>query len=253
MIIGILAVAALVALGVMAWVVVPKLSLLSSLQIEESPRERWRRLKKHIVISRMIRKVKEQSTELEKRIFNKERRARFRFRIESAIAKLRKLEENYREQTKDHKIVMLLKKAAEQLEDNSESAEEKFLEVVRLDPHNLEAYEGLLQIYLTRKKLAEASEIVDFLKKINPASVGRYSFDLAKLLLEGGEFKKARKYGEQALKDEPENPKYLDFLIEVAILGGKRGEAQQHVDRLREVNPENAKIVEFESRIGALN
>ena len=253
MITGVLVILGLAALGIIAWVVVPKLTLLSSLQIEESPKERWKRLKKHIVISRMMRKVKEKSAEFEKKIFTKERKAQFSGRIQGVVKKLRRLEENYREQTKDNKLAMLLKKADEQLDDNSESAEEKFLEVVRLDSHNLEAYEGLLQIYLTRKSLAEASEIVDFLKKLNPASVGRYAFDLAKLFLERGELKNAKKYGEQALKDEPENPKYLDFIVESAILDGDAYGAAQYLDRLREVNPENAKIQDFDSRIAKLN
>ena len=252
MIIGILILLALGALGVIAWVIVPKIPLLSSLQVEESPQERFKRLKKHIVIGRMMRKLKEKSIELQKKIFTKERREQLSTRAKKVVTRLRQLEEHYREQTKEHKVEMLLKRGDEQLEEDSEGAEQEFLQVVRLDSHNLEAYEGLLQIYLKRKSLSEAAEVVDFLKKSNPTSLGRYAFDLAKLFLEAKEFAKARKYGEQALKDEPDSPKYLDFIIETAILDGDAAYARRYLIRLKEVNPENAKIEDFETSITAL-
>lgn len=235
----------MVALGAIAWVVVPKLPQLSSLKVRQSPKDRLKQLKKNIVVGRIMRKTKA----LENKLRAPETRRKVEDLFKDSYTKLKVLEEKYRANTSEAKIKMLLKRGQSNIADDPELAEQCFLEVINLDKRNLEAYVGLSQIYFAKKKIDEAKEVVEFLMKLNPASADKYIFSLAEAYLQSGDAEKARKYGEKALNKEDENPRYLDFLTELAILDGSKKEAQEYLAQLKEVNPDNAKIKEFKERI----
>jgi predicted Zn-dependent protease len=55
-----------------------------------------------------------------------------------------------------------------------------------------------------------------------------------------------------ALQLEPKNPKYLDLLIEVAILCNDSGLAITAYNELRLVNPENQKLDYFKGKISQM-
>lgn len=238
----------LVALGVIAFIVVPKLPLLSSLHTDPSPEEKLQQLKKNIVIDRISRKVKL----LEKKVLSPETSKRISDKIKEFYTKLKVVEEKYRVGTREAKIEMLLKRGQENISDDAELAEQCFIEVINFDKRNADAYIGLAQIYLAKKKLNEAKEVIEFLAKLDPAASNNYIFALAEAYLQGGDVEQARKYGERVLKSETENPRYLDFLIELAIIDGNQKQAQRYLTKLENVNPENAKIGEFEERIKSL-
>ena len=239
----------LIALGAIAYVVVPKLPLISSIEVKETPQEQWKRIKRNIVIGRLARKLREISVTARKRIFTKERQEE----IYSAASKLQKkfkeLESRYKTQSKEHRIALLIKRGRDIIADDPDEAEKNFLETVRLEPKNLEAYEGLFEIYGSRRSVKEAEETGRFLMRINPASSTRYAFSIADVFLTSGDAINASAYALQALAEEPENPKYLDFLIECAILASDRKSAKEYLKRLEKVNPENAKIGELGERI----
>ena len=48
---------------------------------------------------------------------------------------------------------------------------------------------------------------------------------------------------------EPNNPKYLDKVIELAIVAGDKGLAKKTLKRLKEINAENAKLSDFKEAI----
>jgi len=154
--------------------------------------------------------------------------------------------------TADAKVKLLLKRGLANIVDDPEVAEQCFLDVITLDAHNLSAYEGLSRIYLGKKQFHEAIEILEFLVKLNPASAGRYLFDISEALHGSGDTARAWHYAMQAVTAEPSNPKYLDFSVELAILGKHGREGEQYLKRLFEVNPENAKVEEFRARLKEL-
>ena len=53
----------------------------------------------------------------------------------------------------------------------------------------------------------------------------------------------------QAVELEPQNPKYLDLLIETAIICGDKATAVRSLEELRLVNPDNQKLDSFRERI----
>lgn len=238
----------LIALGAIAWVVVPKFSLLSSLRVQQSPKDKLKQLKKNIVVGRLLRKAKA----IEEKLLAPETRRKVKDLVKDSYTKLKVLEEKYRAHTGEAKGEMLLKRGQDNIVDDPELAEQCFIEVINLDRRNLEAYVGLFQIYLAKKKFDEVGEVVDFLIKINPASADKYVFSLAEAYLQNGDIKTARKYGEQALKIEVGNPRYLDFMTDLAILDNNKKQAEAYLERLEETNPENAKIAEFKERIKGL-
>ena len=71
-------------------------------------------------------------------------------------------------------------------------------------------------------------------------------------MFKSGDQSGAGEYGTRAIALESSNPKYLDFLIGLAILEGRKKEGRQYLEKLREVNPENGKIEEFEKRLEEL-
>lgn len=234
-----------VAISVIIIVIARKFPLLASMEIKDSQTEKLKQLKKNIFIARIAR----QTRLVRKKIMAPENWERVKYLASDAFRKFKDLEEKYRSRTTEAKLNILLKKGRANIADDPEFSEQCFLEVITLDPHNLEAYEALFRIYLSKRSLSEAVELLEFLIKINPGMSGCYVFDIAAAMLESGDIKQSWDYAQQAISFEPENPKYLDLIIELAILNGYRREGEKFLKKLHEVNPENAKIEEFKERI----
>ncbi|MDO8505256.1 MAG: hypothetical protein Q7S48_01585 [bacterium] len=238
----------LAAIAVIGIIAVRKFPQLASMNIEQSPAEKLKRVKEKIAIKRIMRQIKI----VKKKVVTPENWARVKYVVRDAYQKLKLLEEKYKVHTSEGKIQLFLKRGRGALADDLELAEQCFLDVITLDPRNLESYESLLQIYLSKRQVQEAVELLDFLVKLNSGSSGRYLFEVAGALLRSGDSKGAWQYGVQAGSFEPTNPKYLDFLLELAILEKHKREGEKYLEELREVNPENGKIEEFEKRLGAI-
>ena len=52
---------------------------------------------------------------------------------------------------------------------------------------------------------------------------------------------------------EPENPEYLDKLVETSIMAGQKDCAEDAYRKLRMVNPENQKLISLSKRIKELD
>jgi Flp pilus assembly protein TadD len=169
--------------------------------------------------------------------------------------------------------------------DEYSSAEKKYLEVISLDPKNVEAFEGLGDMYLTLRKYEEAKEVFTYLLKLTSAQsyfydkLGKvaktqghlqeaesqfrlsvetnnqnasYMSDLAEVYEMEEEFDKAADYLEQAVAIEPHNPKYLDALLNISIIRKDKVRALQIMNILAEVNPENQKLASWKEQIESL-
>lgn len=162
-------------------------------------------------------------------------------------------------------------------------AESAYLEVIRLDPHQLSAYQGLGEVYLDQRDFEAAREVYEFLLKHGRAatsslglarvasgqgrleeardeyigalqltSIAQPRMELAQILCQMGDYTEALKYLKEAKKIEPQNPKILDFYIEVSILNGQLNQAEEGLESLRQANPDNQKIAEFAREIRKL-
>lgn len=166
-----------------------------------------------------------------------------------------------------------------------DAAEKKFIDAIRLEPKNKEAYRGLGDVYFEQGHLQEAKETYLFLLHLTPADdalllkLGEIEeennniqaavdyYQKAVLLNDGsptrfvkiadlmeriGQHETALEAIGQAVELEPQNPKYLDNFIELAIICGNKSQAEKGYQSLRLVNPENKKLEAFRERISRL-
>lgn len=161
-------------------------------------------------------------------------------------------------------------------------AEDAFIAAIKIKAKSAEAYRGLGDTYLAKNSWEEAKQTYKFLQHLDPkndsvlvklaeVAENQNNFDeaiqyyqqailindsfsarfyrLAELLLRVEQPEVAKEAILQAVELEPQNPKYLDLLIEIAIICGDKALALQAYNDLRLVNPDNQKLDSFKDRI----
>lgn len=165
-------------------------------------------------------------------------------------------------------------------------AEDTILDAVAIDPHNIEAYKLLAEVYRLKKEYSQARETLEYLLKLTHTEDPEVYYSLAYIAKERGNLKqaeedyirsislsednylyflslaevyidleeeeKALETAQKALLLAPNNPKILDFLINLSIIMSDKELATDYLDKLKEINPENQKITEFMERIDNL-
>ena len=168
-----------------------------------------------------------------------------------------------------------------------QKAEELLIDALSLNEHSSEAYFMLAQVYQQKKELDHARETLEYLLRLThnedpkvyqslaQLSVERgnlreaeedylrsisldennyqYYFQLAGIYRDLEEFEKALEAAKKSLLLAPNNPKVLDFLVEVSIVMKDAEQGRDFLDRLIEVNPENQKVDNLRKRLEELN
>ncbi len=187
---------------------------------------------------------------------------------------------------KEIKIQHLLNEAEESLVNGRlDDAENYYISIISLETKNVPAYRGLADIYINKRELEEARQTLLFLTRIEPDddaafvklaeiaesqgdleeaincyqkavlindAVSPRFYHLTELLLKVNQPLVAREAIVQAIELEPQNPKYLDLLIETAIICHDKDLALKGYNDLRIVNVENQKLDGFRDRIDRL-
>ena len=166
-----------------------------------------------------------------------------------------------------------------------DKAEEFYIAAVKMNSRDANAYRGLGDTYLAKEALNEAWETFNFLRRLAPTddyalirlgdiaekqgkvdmaiqyyqqatllndSLSPRFYHLAELLLKIGQPAVAVEAVRHAVELEPKNPKYLDLLIETAIICDDKLLAEKSFEELRLVNSDNNKLVDFKERISKL-
>lgn len=189
------------------------------------------------------------------------------------------------DQTKS-KITVLLEEAQRLAKgDNWKGAEGKYVEIIKIDQKNIDAYQGLAKLYMDNNRWSEARQILEFLLKLGVEDADTY-INFANLAWEEDNLDEAKIYYLKALsldgsrvvarvnlglvfselndkesamqqfravfELEPKNPRYLDLLLESSIKVGDKDLAKKALQNLKEVNPENQKIDDFKKRINEM-
>lgn len=178
--------------------------------------------------------------------------------------KLKTLSESYRQQKKlswterKEQIAELLQTAEEDLKNEDESAAEtKLIQVIRLDSQNLDAFRLLGDVYFLGKRYVEAKETLDYALKLASKNeenrlAAEISFSLAQAKKNLDDLKGAANNVRDALELEANNPRYLDFLLELSIMRKDKQTASETLAKLAEVNPENNKLKDLEEQVAVL-
>lgn len=132
-----------------------------------------------------------------------------------------------------------------------EEAKQTFIFLLQLEPENDAVMVRLAQMAEEDNNIYEAIEYYQLAVVVNDALSPRFAH-LAELLLKVGQNEIAKEAIMQAVELEPQNPKYLDFLLETAILCQDKKLATEAFSKLRMSNPENSKLPDFKYRIDSL-
>ena len=167
-----------------------------------------------------------------------------------------------------------------------QKAEDVLLDALSIEQHNIDAYKILVEVYRYRKEYDQAKETLEYLLKLtHDDDAGVYSsladlahqrgnlkqaeddylksisisddnylhfLSLAEVCLDLDEQNKALDTAQRAQILAPNNPKVLDFLINLSIIMQDKELALQYINKLKEVNPENNKISEFIEQVDSL-
>jgi len=215
--------------------------------------------------------------------------------FDDLVNSFKKKEEEYRhkllhadfkeEVDKEQKISRLMMEAQEFMGDNNtKEAEDRYIDVLKLDPKNKEAYMKLAKIYWEQKDYEHAIELYNYLLKIvedgqiysNLGAIAEERgnlkeaednylsalksdddaddvyFNLAKIYNEQEEMEKALEMVQKSLQIKPNNPKYLDFLLQISIMVQDKKLANDTWQALATVNPENQKLDEYKELVEEL-
>jgi len=290
----------IVGLGGLLYIVSRKFLSLSLIDVEKSI-SRAKQIKQVIIASRFHRLLQEKGKKPKELLREVSSKLKIYFdraidnlmevekRIGETSRMLQKTEESPKKKRRvrtiksDERMAGLLKEAVSLAEGGGwKQAEGKYVEILKIDPKNIEAYQGLGRLYLDNDKINEARQIFEFLLKLGAEDADLYvnlanisweennldeakTYYLKALSLDGtkvaarvnlglvfselGDKDSAAQQFRAALELEPRNPRYLDLLIESSIKVGNRDLAKQALRNLRAVNPDNKKIEEFKKRI----
>ncbi len=136
-------------------------------------------------------------------------------------------------------------------EGHVQRAEQKYIEVISIDPHSVEAFRGLGEFYLAQKEYAHAEESLEHVLKLAPKDA-HLLLDLADVARANGDFTLVLRRCQQAAAVEPNDPKTLDALLEASIATAERELAERTLSQLEQVNPENQKLATFRAQIAEL-
>lgn len=162
-------------------------------------------------------------------------------------------------------------------------AESAAIEAISADPRNVQAYRVLAAVYLAQREYEQARETLQFIVErlhveddelyaelgqvatgegkfeeakrdleksiVFNGHVAQHHLDLCRVNLSLGDGAAAFEHCRSAVELEPNNPKFLDALVETSIVVGKKEWARDAYEKLRAVNPENQKLDEFAGRI----
>jgi len=277
----------IVSIALIIYIAFKKFPVLSSINLNAIKKHQQDKIKKGLLEERLVRKLK--SMNIKKIIGAGQTKGEGavvdnKNWLGRTYEKLRDIEKKYQDKIKDQAPVdveeekkkkNILLAEAEELADKEEwkLAEEKYIELISLDSKSNEAYEGLADVYFDMKDYEHAKEIYKYLLKANSqddaevstqndgdenksvslnSTLSSYQVDLGEVYMATNEYSQAMNCFKEAIKLEPNNPKNLNSLLEVAIKIKDIDLAEDTFKKLKEVNPENEKLDEIKEQIKEL-
>lgn len=164
-------------------------------------------------------------------------------------------------------------------------AERAYLEILKLDERQIDAYRGLASLYLAQRQYPQAKELYRFLERIHGADDACYAglaeiaettgdvttveamrkravevapknatrhAELAAYYLAHGSPEFARASARRAVDLDPDAPRNLEICLESAILLASRKEAERCYDRLRLLSVDPSRLRSYREKIDAL-
>lgn len=243
-------------------IVMRKFSAMANLDVENIPAEKEAKFKEQIATSRLKRSLTKWSSRLTKvfRVGGEKLGEFFRW----SFNRLHEMKKEYNApkepetpEEKEVKIKELFLKSEDlDKREDFEEKEKSFIKIIEFDSKNIEAFESLGELYFESKKYDEAKQAFAHVLKLLPddetdKQAGIY-YDLALVYKETEENDEAGETIKMAVKLAPNNPRYLDAMLEISLINKDKFLAGETLAKLKEVNPENAKLAEWEEKINEM-
>ncbi|MDD5527845.1 MAG: hypothetical protein PHO56_02605 [Patescibacteria group bacterium] len=251
-----------VSLFIIIVIVARKFPALANLDVENMPAEKEARFKEQIITGRLQKSMAK----------GKARLGKFFGFIGGKIgalfgliqAKLQEAKKNYSAHPaalppEDKEVMingLLAKNSALDDRENFEAKEANLIKIIELEPRNSEAFIVLGSLYAANKKYEEGKQaFAHVLKLLGDKETDKQAeiyYDLAAIYRDTGEAENSLNTIKMAYQLEPNNPRYLDSLLEISIINKDKTAAQDAWEKLAAVNPENGKLAEFREQINEL-
>jgi tetratricopeptide (TPR) repeat protein len=256
------------AILVIAVIMVRKFPALAILDVNNMPAEKEAKFKERIIKQKVERDLSRWTGFLGRIfIFLNRRLARF---LKARQSRLKRIRINYKREAKiswpekQRQVKELIFAADEALKNEQEAeAEEKLLEAISLDQKNLAAFFKLGFLYEQQRKWAEARQTYEYTLKLaeqagddrdilGDVTVQEIYFSLAEVERDSDNLAAALENIREALDREPNNPRYLDLILDLSIIKKDKDLAYECWNKLAAVNPENNKLIERRAQIDSL-
>jgi tetratricopeptide (TPR) repeat protein len=251
----------LVCLSILIALLIRKFPQISDIEVSALSEEQDAQKRQAIIKRRWHRVVNEKKQKIHKiyvkvkNIFNKIYRNLYRSYKDLNNQELSK---NLDPQTVNQKLSTIetnLKQARNYFKkEEYDKAEDCYIDILNLDSKNLKAYEGMVDIFIIKKEYDKAKETLIYILKIirglkkddakiiDNAKIAEFHFQLAEVFYEQQDNILAVEHYKKACFLCPNNPRYLDKLIESALILKDVKLAMDTYNKLMSVNPENKKL-----------
>ncbi|MBI5077548.1 tetratricopeptide repeat protein [Candidatus Falkowbacteria bacterium] len=256
------------------FIVVRKVPQLRVLDVETVPATQVNRVRERILLERMKRQTAKSKELIKKGTVPVANFVKIFF--QNIWKKCLELERFYQKESDKNKppcakdLSVKLAHLLEQAEncvktENLNEAEKTYIDIISFDAKNINAYRGLAEIYSRKKEYKEALETRQFILKIlqkgkrgraeenktaeRVAEIAEAIFDIGVVYSQMENFIEAKENFGKALELEPNNPKYLDQMIQINIMLRDKNSGEEMLSRLSAVNPENQKLKEYQNKI----
>lgn len=259
------------ALAVIIYIVWRKLPKLKNLEIEDFPQARQAEIKLSLIEKRLKRKfsnlyqkakLQDIKDKISKLAFNLTKlvagqaqkvwqQKRKILKQKEKTAKVEEGDSGFKQYTKE----LLAEASGLQEQELFKEAEEKYIEIIGIDAKNIEAYQGLADLYIEQKEWKHAETTLEHVLKLGQALDASNASDYVDLAVVKRELQKdaeAMHYFEKAYDLESSNPRILDLYLDMSIRCQDKELSWQLYKKLKKVNPENQKMDEWLKRVKEL-
>ncbi len=260
----------LISLSVIIVLVVRKFSALASLDVDNMPAEKEARFRERLISERLKRGFLKWNFRIKKSVgpvFSSTGRG-----LSWIYDKLNEVKErhapqkNLSEDDFEKKIGDLYAKVEETIKnDDLSEAEKSLIEIIGFNSKDTKAFKMLADLYFEKKNFEEACQTYEHVLRMIEDSVSEGEitpevlsekaslyFDISLACKELDNFPKAGKNIKYAIEIEPNNPRFLDTLVEISIMNRDKERALNALERLKKADPDNKKLPEIEGRINLL-
>lgn len=265
-----------ISLAIITVIVARKFSMLAALDVGTIQEEREAKFKEQIVSNRLKRSVLKWKARLERLVRPLgETMKRWAERLYGRLKDLKTTaltEAPLPPDASAARAAALFQEAAELVQrEEFEEAEMKYIEIIGLDSKNIPAFRQLGKLYIEEKNFGEAIQTFEHVLKLQdeiadtPAEASAPEetvvsdseragifLDLALARKAAGDTEEAAAALRKALRLEPNNPRYLDTMLELCIMKKDKITALDALEKLAKANPENQKLGEFKKQIDEL-